>query len=153
METVDILDEELNYVTLTKEQMGFAYRHTALSGRNVVILSATLKLKKGCSTEIAALVADYTRRRRERQPLTYPSAGSTFKRPEGAFAAALIDQAGLKGLTVGGAQVSEKHAGFFINIGGATAQDVLSLIKQVQDIILEKNGIMLEPEIKIIGKR
>lgn len=153
VETVEILDEELNYVTLTKEQMGFAYRHTALSGRNVVILSATLKLKKGCSTEIAALVADYTRRRRERQPLTYPSAGSTFKRPEGAFAAALIDQAGLKGLTVGGAQVSEKHAGFFINIGGATAQDVLSLIKQVQDIILEKNGIMLEPEIKIIGKR
>lgn len=151
--SVDILDEDLNFVTLTREQMQFSYRHTALSDRSVVVLGATLELKKGCSTEIAALVADYSRRRRDRQPLTYPSAGSTFKRPEGAFAAALIDQAGLKGATVGGAQVSQKHAGFFINIGGATANDVLALIKHVQDVVFEKNGIMLEPEIKIIGRR
>ncbi len=152
VQSVDILDENLQFQTLTNADMHFAYRHTALSSRNVVVLGATLKLKKGCSTQIAEQVADYTKRRRDRQPLTYPSAGSTFKRPEGAFAAALIDQAGLKGLTVGGAQVSEKHAGFFINIGGATAKDVLTLIKKVQQIILDKNGIMLEPEVKIIGR-
>lgn len=152
VQSVDIIDEELNLKTLTNKEMGFGYRHTALSGRNVVVIGATLKLKKGCSTAIAQQVADYTKRRRDRQPLTYPSAGSTFKRPEGAFAAALIDQAGLKGLTVGGAQVSQKHAGFFINIGGATAADVLELIKKVQQIVFEKNGIMLQPEVKIIGR-
>ena len=151
--SVDILDENLDPVTLSREQMLFAYRHTALSDRSVIVLGATLELEEGCSTEIAAQVADYSRRRRERQPLTYPSAGSTFKRPEGAFAAALIDQAGLKGATVGGAQVSQKHAGFFINIGQATANDVLALIKHVQEVVFEKNGIMLEPEIKIIGRR
>ena len=91
-------------------------------------------------------MADFTRRRRERQPLNYPSAGSVFKRPEGAFAAALIDTAGLKGVSVGGAQVSCKHAGFFVNTGGATAADVL-----VQNTVYEKSGFRLEPEIKIIG--
>lgn len=152
VQSVDIIDEELNFKTLTNKEMGFAYRNTALSGRNVVVLGGTLKLKKGCSTAIAEQVADYAKRRRDRQPLTYPSAGSTFKRPEGAFAAALIDQAGLKGLTVGGAQVSTKHAGFFINIGGATAADVLELISKVQQIVFENNGIMLQPEVKIIGR-
>ena len=95
---------------------------------------------------------DFACRRREKQPLEYPSAGSFFKRPAGHFAGALIEGAGLKGLTVGGAQVSEKHAGFLINIGGATASDFLALMKQVQDQVMEKYGVMLEPEVRIVGE-
>ena len=136
---------------LSREEMGFAYRHTALSGRDVAVVSAVLSLWPDNPQDIAARVADFTRRRRERQPLNYPSAGSVFKRPEGAFAAALIDTAGLKGVSVGGAQVSCKHAGFFVNTGGATAADVLALIKLVQNTVYEKSGFRLEPEIKIIG--
>ena len=91
-------------------------------------------------------------RRRDKQPLNFPSAGSTFKRPEGYFAGALIEQAGLKGLSVGGAQVSEKHAGFIVNIGNATASDILGLIKKVQDAVFEKNGVRLETEVRIVGE-
>jgi len=95
-------------------------------------------------------MADYAQRRRDKQPLEWPSAGSTFKRPEGHFAGKLIEDAGLKGFTVGGAQVSEKHAGFVINKGGATCADVLSLMEQVSDIVYEKFGVRLEPEVKIL---
>lgn len=151
VKSVTVINEHLELVTLSREEMGFAYRHTALSGRDVAVVSAVLSLSPDNPQDIAARVADFTRRRRERQPLNYPSAGSVFKRPEGAFAAALIDTAGLKGVSVGGAQVSCKHAGFFVNTGGATAADVLALIKLVQNTVYEKSGFRLEPEIKIIG--
>lgn len=151
VKSVTVINERLELVTLSREEMGFAYRHTALSGRDVAVVSAVLSLSPDNPQDIAARVADFTRRRRERQPLNYPSAGSVFKRPEGAFAAALIDTAGLKGVSVGGAQVSCKHAGFFVNTGGATAADVLALIKLVQNTVYEKSGFRLEPEIKIIG--
>ncbi len=151
VKSVAVINERLELVTLSREEMGFAYRHTALSGRDVAVVSAVLSLSPDNPQDIAARVADFTRRRRERQPLNYPSAGSVFKRPEGAFAAALIDTAGLKGVSVGGAQVSCKHAGFFVNTGGATAADVLALIKLVQNTVYEKSGFRLEPEIKIIG--
>lgn len=151
VKSVTVINERLELVTLSREEMGFAYRHTALSGRDVAVVSAVLSLWPDNPQDIAARVADFTRRRRERQPLNYPSAGSVFKRPEGAFAAALIDTAGLKGVSVGGAQVSCKHAGFFVNTGGATAADVLALIKLVQNTVYEKSGFRLEPEIKIIG--
>lgn len=151
VKSVTVINERLELVTLSREEMGFAYRHTALSGRDVAVVSAVLSLWPDNPQDIAARVADFTRRRRERQPLNYPSAGSVFKRPEGAFAAALIDTAGLKGVSVGGAQVSCKHAGFFVNTGGATAADVLALIKLVQNTVYEKSGFHLEPEVKIIG--
>lgn len=151
VKSVTLINEHLELVTLSREEMGFAYRHTALSGRDVAVVSAVLSLSPDNPQDIAARVADFTHRRRERQPLNYPSAGSVFKRPEGAFAAALIDTAGLKGVSVGGAQVSCKHAGFFVNTGGATAADVLALIKLVQNTVYEKSGFRLEPEIKIIG--
>lgn len=151
VKSVTVINERLELVTLSREEMGFAYRHTALSGRDVAVVSAVLSLSPDNPQDIAARVADFTRRRRERQPLNYPSAGSVFKRLEGAFAAALIDTAGLKGVSVGGAQVSCKHAGFFVNTGGATAADVLALIKLVQNTVYEKSGFRLEPEIKIIG--
>lgn len=148
---VFIIDEELEYRTLSHEEMCFGYRRTALSGRSVAVLGAELKLERGRSEDISAAIADFTRRRRERQPLNYPSAGSVFKRPEGAYAAALIDGAGLKGTSVGGAEVSQKHAGFFVNTGGATASDVLALIDKVRQTVMDKTGFILEPEIKIIG--
>jgi UDP-N-acetylmuramate dehydrogenase len=115
-----------------------------------VVLGATFELTQDDPSAIAARMADLAARRKEKQPLEWPSAGSTFKRPQGAFAAALIDQCGLKGLTVGGAQVSEKHAGFVINIGGATCEDVTELIRQVQERVLAEKGVQLEPEVRII---
>ena len=109
-------------------------------------------LKKGIEEEIKAQMSEVMGRRKDKQPLEFPSAGSTFKRPEGYFAGTLIEQCGLKGLTVGGAQVSTKHAGFVINKGGATANDVLELIKKVQQIVFEKTGVTLEPEVIFIGR-
>ena len=117
------------------------------------ILSCKLKLKKGNYDEIKALMADYNKRRSDKQPLSQPSAGSTFKRPEGYFAGKLIQDAGLMGYSVGGAMVSDKHAGFVVNKGGATAKDVLDLIKYVQDIVEEKFGVKLEPEVRLIGEQ
>ena len=115
-----------------------------------VCLEATFRLTSGDKEAILAEMADYAQRRRDKQPLEWPSAGSTFKRPEGHFAGKLIEDTGLKGFTVGGAQVSEKHAGFVINKGGATCADVLSLMEQVSDIVYEKFGVRLEPEVKIL---
>ncbi|MCI8908484.1 MAG: UDP-N-acetylenolpyruvoylglucosamine reductase, partial [Angelakisella sp.] len=119
-----------------------------------VILSACFCLEKDPEgpEAVGARMEEIYRRRREKQPLEWPSAGSTFKRPEGAYAAALIDQCGLKGLRVGGAQVSEKHAGFVINAGGATCADVLALIGEVQRIVKEKTGFILEPEVRVTGE-
>ena len=131
---------------------GFSYRHSRFQERDEFILRASFSLKPGDPAGIKAKMDDLARRRREKQPLELPSAGSTFKRPEGAYAAALIDQCGLKGLRVGGAQVSEKHAGFVINAGGATCADVLALIGEVQRIVKEKTGFILEPEVRVTGE-
>ena len=133
------------------EELSLSYRHSYFSDHEGVVLGATLKLRAGEESKIRAQMEDLIHRRREKQPLEYPSAGSTFKRPEGHFAGALIEQCGLKGASVGGAQVSEKHAGFIINTGGATCADVLGLIGKVRETVLEQTGVELEPEVKIIN--
>lgn len=134
---------------LSPDELDLRYRHSYFSDHEGVVLAAALRLKEGVESEILAQMEDLIRRRKEKQPLEYPSAGSTFKRPEGHFAGALIEQCGLKGTSVGGAQVSEKHAGFVINRGGATCRDVLALIETVQRTVLAETGIALEPEIKV----
>ncbi len=136
---------------LEGEEHDFAYRHSAFSNGNRLILSAQLALAPGDSAAIRACMDDLMERRRSKQPLEWPSAGSTFKRPVGNYASALIEQCGLKGTQVGGAQVSEKHAGFLINRAGATCADVLALAAQVREIVLQKTGVELELEIKTLG--
>lgn len=135
---------------LTREELDFSYRHSVFSKRLGVVIDAELSLKKGDSIEIKSKMEEYDSRRRDKQPLEYPSAGSVFKRPPGHFAGALIDQCGLRGFHIGGAQVSEKHAGFIINTGGATSEDVRQLIAHVQRTVLEKTGVKLETEIKSV---
>ena len=132
------------------EEIAPGYRRSAFMDNGYIITSAVLKLNRDELSEIKARMADFTERRVTKQPLRYPSAGSTFKRPEGYFAGKLIEDAGLKGLTVGGAQVSQLHAGFVINTGGATATDILELIALVQDTVWDKSGVRLEPEVRII---
>ena len=136
--------------TVPADRCAFSYRHSAFSDGSRLILRVEFSLPQGDPEEIRAKIEDLARRRKEKQPLEWPSAGSMFKRPAGHFAAALIEQCGLKGLTVGGAQVSEKHAGFVINRGGATCADVTALIRQIQDRVLDMTGVRLEPEVKII---
>ena len=128
----------------------FGYRHSAFSDGGRFVLSARFDLRLGDPEEIRAEMRDLMGRRREKQPLEYPSAGSVFKRPEGHFAAALIDRCGLKGLRVGGAQVSEKHAGFIVNTGGATCADVLALIEQIRQRVFAETGVELETEVKYL---
>ena len=128
------------------------YRTSRVLTRGEIVLEAEFELAKGDKDEIKAMMDDFAARRRDKQPLSYPSAGSTFKRPEGHFAGALIEQAGLKGVSLGGAQVSEKHAGFVINTGSAAASDVLRLIALVQERVYENSGVRLEPEVRIIGE-
>lgn len=152
VKSVTILNEQGEIETLTHEQMDFSYRHSAVTGRDIAVLEAVLELKKGDPAQIMANIQDYSRRRRERQPLAYPSAGSMFKRPEGAYAAALIDQAHMKGVCVGAAQVSQKHAGFFINRGGATAKEMLELVEYVKLAVFADSGIVLQPEVRILGE-
>ncbi len=134
------------------KEMDFGYRHSVFQKNGHIICEIELALEKGEPAAIQEKMAEFTKRRMEKQPLDKPSAGSTFKRPPGLFAGTLIDEAGLKGFTIGGAQVSEKHAGFVINKGGATAADVLALIEEIQRRIEEKNGVRLIPEIRIIGE-
>ena len=133
-------------------ECAFGYRKSAFSDGKTVILGAKLPLKKGDPAQIRDKMAELMAKRKASQPLEYPSAGSTFKRPEGYYAGTLIQETGLKGLTVGGAQVSEKHAGFLINRGGATCADVVALMEQVRDEVLRQTGITLEPELKRIGR-
>ncbi len=136
---------------LTKEQCRFGYRSSLFQNLGgCVILSAVLRLEKGDGEEIAEKMKELNRRRREKQPLDLPSAGSAFKRPEGQYAAALIEQAGLKGYAVGGAQVSEKHAGFVVNTGGATSHDVYELMVHIRKTVYEKTGAKLEPEVILL---
>ncbi len=138
-------------VHYTAEQLDFGYRHSALMEAGVVVTDVTLALTEGDPAAVRARMEECAKARREKQPLNLPSAGSTFKRPEGHFAAKLIDDCGLRGLTVGGAQVSEKHAGFVVNLGGATARDVLALMRQVEERVFEQTGVQLEPEVHILG--
>ena len=136
---------------LDREQCRFEYRNSLFRKMGgCIVLSAVLKLKKGDSTEIAAKMRELNERRRDKQPLDLPSAGSAFKRPEGGYAAALIDECGLRGYTVGGAQISEKHAGFAVNIGGATSHDVYDLLKHVRDTVYLEKKVAIEPEIIIL---
>lgn len=148
---VTFLDEAGEYRTLPAAELSLSYRHSIFEDRpGTVIVEAVLALTPGDPAAIRAAMEDYMSRRREKQPLEYGSAGSTFKRPVGNYASALVDQCGLKGLSVGGAEVSRKHAGFIINRGGATAADVRELIAEVQRIVREKTGYTLECEIKYI---
>lgn len=152
IESAECLTASGEIKTLKKEDMRLGYRSSVFKKGGLIIISLTLALKKGDKTEIKAEMDDLLNRRKQKQPLEYPSAGSTFKRPEGYFAGALIEKNGLKGLTVGGAQVSEKHAGFVINRGGATAADVKALIGKIQKKVFENDGVMLEPEVIFTGR-
>ena len=135
---------------LTPAELDFSYRHSVFSAGEGIVLGAKVKLESGDPDAIKAKMDDLMARRKASQPLELPSAGSTFKRPAGGYAAALIDAAGLKGYAVGGAQVSEKHAGFVVNRGGATFDDVLRLMDDVRSAVLRTSGVELEPEVKII---
>ena len=137
---------------LSKDELRLEYRHSIIQETGDIVLSVVLGLESDDSEAISARIAELSARRNAKQPVQYPSAGSTFKRPVGGYAAALIEDAGLKGYTIGGAKVSEKHSGFIINTGGATCKDVLDLMKYVQQKVFENSGIMLEPEVRIIGE-
>ncbi|MBO5322357.1 MAG: UDP-N-acetylmuramate dehydrogenase [Clostridia bacterium] len=138
--------------TTTKENMNLGYRTSCFKTDSNIITKVTFKLTKGDKAEIWDKMNTLMGKRRDKQPLEYPSAGSTFKRPEGYFAGALIEENGLKGVSVGGAQVSEKHAGFVINKSNATTKDILDLMKKVQDTVFENNGVKLEPEVIFVGR-
>ena len=148
-ESVDIMDIYGNIYTLSGEEMEFSYRHSVLEETGDIVLSAVFRLESKPAEEIKAKMKELMAKRSASQPLDMPSAGSAFKRPVGGYAAALIDQAGLKGFCVGGAAISTKHAGFAVNLGGATAADVKGLLEQVSDMVYEKSGIRLEPEVRI----
>ncbi len=145
------LSPEGELQTVKGAEHDFSYRHSAFSDGSRLILQAALKLKPGNTKEIEETMAELSRRRRATQPLELPSAGSVFKRPKGNFAGTLIESCGLKGTAVGGAQVSVKHAGFIVNTGAATCQDVLTLISYIQKTVFEKTGVPLEMEIKTLG--
>ncbi len=144
------LTPEGEVCTLTGAEHGFAYRQSVFMHRPLCITETCFTLEPGEPAQIRARMEELARRRREKQPLDKPSAGSAFKRPQGGYAAALIDEAGLKGLRVGGAAVSEKHAGFIVNLGGATADDVRRLIAELQRRVFAASGVSLEPEIRIL---
>ena len=148
---VDCLDETGAAHRLGKDELKLGYRTSVFSQLPWSIVGAHLTLATGDETAIREKMADLAQRRRSKQPLEYPSAGSTFKRPVGHFAGGLIEQCGLKGTKVGGAQVSEKHAGFVINAGGATCRDILALIRLVRATVLEQTGVTLEPEVRLLG--
>jgi len=147
--SVEIMESDGTVSERTCEEMDFSYRHSVLEEKFAIVLSAVFQLREGDPEAIRAEMKLLMSKRSASQPLDLPSAGSAFKRPVGGYAAALIDQAGLKGYQVGGAGVSVKHAGFVVNLGDATAQDVRQLLTQVSDIVYEKSGIRLEPEVRI----
>ena len=152
VESVRLMDMDGNIFELSNEEMKFDYRKSILTNENYIVLSAIIKLEKGNFDDIKAVMSDFTQRRVTKQPLNLPSAGSTFKRPVGHFAGKLIEDSGLRGLTLRGAQVSEKHCGFVVNIGNATAKDLLDLMYVVKSTVNAKYGVMLEEEVKILGE-
>ncbi len=152
LESAEVLTPEGEFLTLSLEELKLGYRTSVIAENDYTVLSAVITLEKGNPDEIKAYMDDLKERRTTKQPLEYASAGSTFKRPEGYFAGKLIQDSGLKGYSVGDAQVSEKHSGFVINRGNASAEDVLTLIKHVQDTVEQKFGVRLETEVKRIGE-
>lgn len=152
LESALVLDNDGNIISLSNKEMDFSYRSSIVQKKNYIVLEATFKLEEGNYDEIKNRMDELNKRRVDKQPLNYPSAGSTFKRPEGHFAGKLIEDSGLKGKAIGGACVSEKHANFIINYNNATASDVLGLINFVKETIKENYGVTLEPEVKIIGE-
>lgn len=153
VKSVRVMDAAGEVRELSASELDFGYRHSALQGSSKIVTSVTVELAAGDKQAIAEKMADFSNRRITKQPLELPSAGSMFKRPPGYFAGTLIDQTGLKGYTVGGAQVSTKHAGFVVNIGGATAADVLQLISDVQAKVFAAHGVHLEPEVLVLGEK
>ena len=149
IEKVEIMDYQGNIHHLSCGEMGFSYRHSRLGEEPAIVISADFVLTPRPEEEVRAKMKELQGKRTASQPLDLPSAGSAFKRPVGGFAAALIDEAGLKGYQVGGAAISTKHAGFAVNLGGATAADVKTLLQQVSDRVFEQSGIRIEPEIRI----
>ncbi|MCD8391533.1 MAG: UDP-N-acetylmuramate dehydrogenase [Firmicutes bacterium] len=153
LEEVTFLNADGGIETKSADELELGYRTSVFQTKPYVILSCRLKLKKGSADEIRAKTDEYKKRRTEKQPLSLPSAGSTFKRPEGYFAGKLIEDSGLKGYSVGGAAVSELHSGFVVNRGGATAKDVSELIEYVQKTVKEKFGVNLEAEVRFVGEK
>jgi len=150
--TADIMHPNGDIETLTNEDLDFGYRHSSVQGTGSVIIAATFGLTAGDKDEIRAQMEDFNERRASKQPLEYPSCGSVFKRPEGHFAGKLIMDAGLQGFTIGGAQVSRKHAGFIVNFADATSRDYIGVIHHVQAVVFEQTGIKLETEVRILGE-
>lgn len=151
VKSVRLMDSKGNIIELSNKEMEFEYRRSLISKSDYIVLSAIMELKEGNFDEIKGYMKELTKSRVTKQPLNLPSAGSTFKRPEGHFAAKLIEDSGLKGLTLGGAKVSEKHSGFVVNIGDAKAKDIIELINVVKSTVYSKFGVMLEEEVKILG--
>ena len=151
VKTVKALSPGGKEIVLSREEMDFSYRHSAVTEKNLIVTEATFELQPRDPATIRAKMSELNARRAEKQPLDVPSAGSTFKRPEGYFAAALIDQCGLKGYSIGGARVSMKHAGFLVNTGNSS-KDFYDLMQKVQQIVEERVGVKLEPEIRILGE-
>ena len=152
LKEVLVLTQDGEFITLQSEELELGYRTSVIAKKDYIVLEAVVELKPGKAGEIKAVMDDLREKRVSKQPLEYPSAGSTFKRPEGYFAGKLIQDAGLRGFQVGGAKVSEKHCGFVINAGDATAQDVASLMRQVSEKVEEQFGVTLEPEVKKLGE-
>lgn len=150
--SVKMLNDSGEFVELSGEEMEFGYRTSIVKKKPLIVLEVTLQLQEGNKEDILAVMEDLAFRRRDKQPLEYPSAGSTFKRPEGYFAGKLIQDAGLKGCKIGGAQVSEKHAGFVVNAKNATAADVRAVIEHVKKTVKEQFGVELEPEVRFLGE-
>lgn len=150
--SVTVLTPEGEVLAIPREELELGYRTSIIEKKHYLVLEAVIELQKGDPEEIKAVMDDLRQRRIDKQPLEYPSAGSTFKRPEGYFAGKLIQDAGLKGFQVGGAQVSEKHAGFVINKNHATASDIYELMRQVSEKVEEESGVRLEPEVKRLGE-
>lgn len=148
----DVIDENGEVKRMRKARLDMSYRHSAVMDKGYIVLDACFLFKKGDADAINRKVSELSASRKEKQPIEYPSAGSTFKRPEGYFAGKLIEDSGLKGYSIGGAMVSEKHCGFVINKGGASAKDVKMLVDHIQKTVYEKFGVMLEPEIRFVGE-
>lgn len=148
-----VITKEGQILKLSREDLMLSYRSSSIQENGYYILTASFQFPKGDAAKIHASIEEFSQQRREKQPLEYPSAGSTFKRPQGHYAGKLIMEAGLRGYRVGDAMISEKHCGFVINAGKATAKDVLQLIEDVQRIVLEKFGVTIEPEVKFITNR
>ncbi len=150
IQSVEYIDENGNVCTIAAADCDYAYRHSVFMGKKWLVTAASFKLEEKNKDEMLRFMEDIMQRRRDKQPLDKPSAGSSFKRPVGYFAAALIDECGLKGLSVGGAQVSEKHAGFIVNTGNATCADIVELADKVRQIVLQKKGVQIEKEMIIV---